>query len=95
MQQVLTMHTDSDSLRSKADGFDWELEPQNVRQNKEIGLSPSGGSCAYCYDCPLKAIAAGWNLLAPPIENLDEPPELRYKWWFVREWPGTYGDEGV
>lgn len=81
-QKILTMLTRSVSLRSDADG--WSGDDANVVNiEKPIGLSP-GLYGFYCYDCPLKAMAAGWRLMAPPVEEKWDDGDIFYRWWFEK-----------
>lgn len=93
MQKILVMHTERPDLRGKADGWDWE-DGDEVMIDKPIGLSSHWKDQEYkkfglwpsvaCYDCPLKALADGWKLLAPPVDT-GTRDELNWEWWFVKD----------
>jgi hypothetical protein len=83
MQKILHMTTSRPSLRAKADS--WSAEDSNlVEFGKPIGMTHDMKEF-HCYDCPLRAVACGWKLLAPPVEDKYEDGNLFYNWWFVKE----------
>jgi hypothetical protein len=81
-QKILTIVTDSASLRSTSEA--WGVEDGDlVNMDKPIGLSPSGPLNAY--DCPLKAIGDGWRLIGPPQETTFNTDKVYYRWWFEKK----------
>lgn len=81
MQKVLVMLTKECNVRSKAGAWDGD-DADLVVKDKQIGFTPTIQE-SICFDCPLRAMAAGWKLLAPPIR---ETPDLTYyMWWLVKE----------
>ena len=93
IQQVLTMETQGYSLRSEAIGWGAE-DPRGAHPTKPVGIcgamwhrpgefstQPNRGSNqGISYPDPLRALADGWRLLAPPTEGADH-----WEWWFVRQ----------
>lgn len=91
MQKILTMQTNSSSLRSSCDG--WSAEDGDViRTDREIGLSPDYHGF-HCFKTPMHAIADGWKLLSPPVMESDAELDYYgavtkyavYQWWFVKD----------
>jgi hypothetical protein len=84
MQKILSMITDTPSLRSLADSWDAE-DGDLIRLDKEIGYS-LGYKGFYCHQTPMHAIGSGWKLLAPPttIKNYVEGVDY-YQWYFVKD----------
>lgn len=68
MQKILHMMTGGMDLRSSAEGWSCE-DGDMIRAGKPIGLSPAPMGEWYCYGCPMFAIADGWRLMGPPIED--------------------------
>jgi hypothetical protein len=82
-QKVLTMMTIGCCVRSAADG--WSADDSSlVVMNKSIGMTPSLQEF-YCFDCPLKAMAAGWKLLGPPTIDNVYGDDVCYRWWFTKD----------
>ena len=87
MQKVLVMETETNSLRSTAQGWTYE-DADYIDIHKHIGLSlgrhPSDRYPTY--DCPMKALADGWKLLVPPSgEFVISSNKTFYTWWFVKD----------
>lgn len=82
IQQVLTMATTSDSLRSDANGWTCE-DPRLLVHGKPIGCTHCP-KFPYTYDTPFHAMNDGWHLLGPPVRVDD----FVWSWWFVREVQG-------
>jgi hypothetical protein len=86
--KVLVMSTESASFRSEANGWGAD-DASTVVPGKPIGLSP-GYKGNYCYDCPLRAMADGWKLLAPPTTTYYPANEHRQSysetvWYFTKD----------
>ena len=83
-QKILIMTTSSNSMRSKAEG--WSMEDSslvNKDQREHIGLTPYKHEF-HAYDCPLRALANGWRLLAPPTEYTEAGLFVKFEWWFEK-----------
>jgi len=98
MQKILTIGTETCSLRSKAQSWEWEdgdFPRQALTEFRDkynylslpVGLIRTG-SC-HMYPTVLHAIGDGWKLLAPPEKETwknDEGIEfVEYSWWLVRD----------
>ena len=95
IQQVLTMETEGYTLRSEAVGWGAE-DPRGAHPSKPVGICGSmwhrpgefntqpmrEENAGFCYPDPLRALADGWRLLAPPTEGVGAD---QWEWWFVRE----------
>lgn len=78
-QMILTMTTVSGSVRSEAIG--WGMDDSSlVVEDEEIGMTPSPTEF-YQFDCVLRAMHAGWKLLAPPVVVIGESAD----WLLVKE----------
>jgi len=79
MKQYLSMTTKRSDLRSAAIGWGNIEDPRLVVQGKSIGHTP----CIHgpTYDCVLRALADGWELLGPS-ESLDDGT---FSWDLVRD----------
>jgi len=86
MQKILVMETNASGLRSEASGWTYE-NADFVKIDEHIGRSLGlGPNEPYpSYECPLKALADGWKLLAPPKRITG--PDYRYfiYWWFTKD----------
>ncbi len=79
----MTFHTQDDSMRADADG--WDTEDGNMaayKLDKPVGYM--SGYSVFLPPTPLHALGAGWKLLAPPVKLTDNP-YFKYKWWFVKD----------
>lgn len=89
-QQVLIMYTEGDRLRSEADGWTAE-DPRGAKQDGHVGICGAWWSRLnghYGYPDPLRALADGWRLLAPPVcQDSAGSSDNGYEWWFVRDVP--------
>ena len=96
-QKILIMNTKGVGLRSEAFGWSYE-NSKYVKPDKHIGLSLGAASAGEkgreSHGCPLKAMHAGWKLMAPPTEfeetwykeDTDEAyPVKCAEWWFTME----------
>ncbi len=54
-----------------------------------IGLSPTWKDGDIAYDCPLRAMAAGWRLAGPAHETGERGAYRTWLWTFVRDVPGA------
>ena len=84
IQQVLTIETTGQNLRSEAIGWGAE-DPRGAHPSKPVGICGATWSrltpCGYRYPDPLRALADGWRLLAPPVQC----DVGIWEWWLVRE----------
>lgn len=88
LQQVLIMHTAGrfSGLRQEAVGWTGE-DPRGAKSDGPVGICGAWWSRrenlnrSYCYPDPLRALAGGWKLLAPPTDLGDG----EHEWWFTRE----------
>lgn len=78
MKQIMTLFTVRGSIRDEIDGWGSAEDPRLMRADKPIGLSPS---CrAPYYDCVLRAMHDGWELLAPATKT-----SSGWEWTMVRD----------
>ncbi len=94
-QKILIMSTSRDSLRADAEGWTFEdasnIQP-NEKEHPHIGIASINKNkiCGefYCFDCPVRAMANGWRLMAPSLEhkwvNGDGKQIIEYIWWFEK-----------
>jgi hypothetical protein len=92
-QQVLVMETEGEGMRSEAVGWTAE-DPRGAHPTKPVGLcgvmwhgtgqysmTPDRGpNNPYDYPDVLRALADGWQLMAPPTDT----GLGTWEWWFSR-----------
>lgn len=87
VQQVLFMETEHPGLRAAAIGWGGEDPSQDEARILAAPVGMIRSFIPVAYPDPLRAMADGWHLLAPPRELEGGTAE----WWFVRDAPEKAG----
>ncbi len=87
VQMVMSVDTDSHSLRSEISG--WTIEDPSLHdRSKEVGWTPPARE--YHPKSIMEALSLGWKLLGPPVKYVfthgdTGKPYDQWEWYLVKE----------
>ena len=86
MKMILVVETVGQSLRAEIVGWDRPENPRYVVPGP-IGLTEKcDNSPTIHYDCVLRALHDGWELLGPPVPVLNQfNRTVGFTWWLTKE----------